>query len=198
LTCIASFRHHDKIYMACDSAFTFHPEEQVTVAEDPKKIITCPLNGGTEQVLVGVAGSMDYLCILHEELGDLGIGAVTFSGIKADIDVAFKDDDELWRKFPMGSDPACILVAIGNKLYRIATEHSWIEVADDIYAVGSGADLAIGALSALQLSARPSDIDADVVRSWLRTALLVAATYDVGVKKPFHLTNTVSRSDQEK
>jgi ATP-dependent protease HslVU (ClpYQ) peptidase subunit len=184
--------------MTCDSAWTFHQEGAISVAREPKKIIATPVLSSDEQVLVGVAGAADYLCLLHQSFPAHYSELPTFENIQARIDKAFKEDDELWRTFARGSDPS-ILVAIGSKLYRIISRYSWIEVEDNIYAVGSGADLALGALYTLQGYLRPStNIDGDTISAWMHVAMSTAATYDAGVRKPFHLVSTVRLRDEER
>ena len=200
MTCIATLRHNDTIYMACDSAWTFHQEGAISVAREPKKIIATPVLSSDEQVLVGVAGAADYLCLLHQSFPAHYLELPTFENIQARIDKAFKEDDELWRTFARGSDPGSILVAVGSKLYRIISRYAWIEIEDDIYAVGSGADLALGALSALRggKSLTAAIVDKDIVAHWLTIAIETAEAYDAGVKRPFHLISTVRLRDEEK
>jgi ATP-dependent protease HslVU (ClpYQ) peptidase subunit len=203
LSCIATLRHKNTIYMACDSAWTFFPEGAVTVASDPKKVILVGVDDNSDaQILIGVVGPGECLCTLHDELNETSLCFPTFEHVRTRIDkILTEADDKLWEKFEKGADPCSVLVAIGDKLYRIVSKHAWIEVCDPIYAVGSGADVALGALHAL--TKRKSE-DAFEVRSedeialWLAVALEAAETYDTSVKRPFCLFQTVKLSDEEK
>lgn len=70
------------------------------------------------------------------------------------------------------------LVAYRQKLYDVAPDFSVCSYADDLYACGSGSDIALGAMAALQ--------DMEPVAR-IRRALGIAERYGYGVAGPFHV-----------
>jgi ATP-dependent protease HslVU (ClpYQ) peptidase subunit len=76
------------------------------------------------------------------------------------IVAAFKEvDGEDARK------RSIILLAVSGRVYQVSGDGAWVRTADGFYAVGSGADLALGALAA---GAKPTE------------AIAIASKYDWG------------------
>jgi len=188
LTCIVALRDELATYMVCDSAWTIHGKGLITTAATPSKVISIPIGDTVERALVGVCGSGGILCVLTQAFKDYQLdSSATFRTVYAEIYEQLEAKD-LWDVFE-GRDKSEILIAIAGKLYSIHDRYTYIELAEKFTAMGSGADIALGALYALQASKQ--ETWADTSKNQVMAAMQASAAFDVGVKAPFHLFTTV-------
>lgn len=74
---------------------------------------------------------------------------------------------------------ASLIVVVNKTVYEIGSDWAWVHPADGVYAIGSGAPFALGALSVL-----PHRVVTDA-ESAVMDALLMASRFDAGTGAPF-------------
>lgn len=79
---------------------------------------------------------------------------------------------------------ASLLVVVNKTAYEIGSDWSWVHPADGLFAIGTGAPFALGALSVL-----PHGSAADAEKA-VAEALRVASCFDVGSGAPFKVTRS--------
>lgn len=94
---------------------------------------------------------------------------------------AMPDNDNKEHMAEMGSS---VIVAVNGTVYTIDGDYSWISDANGIYAIGTGAQYAMGALHALQGRKRPS---IQAARQYAMKALAAAARFDPYTGSPYHI-----------
>lgn len=196
MSCIVALQNNGVVYMGCDSAFTLS-DGAVWEAKSPRKIITVPIEGNDEQVLIGVTGDAAVLCTLHDELAEETLEkSVTFSYVKTLL-TSILEKASLWKSFNRHSDDgSAILVGMNGSMYLIVDKDCWLEVAEpQVVAIGSGGWVAQGALTILEKARTAPNLPSPAEP--MLTALETAAQYDHQVKKPFHLLSTIPYSDEE-
>lgn len=75
------------------------------------------------------------------------------------------------------------LVAYNGRIYEIDCDYSWVQDARNIYALGSGGAIAIGALATMV----GDSITKTEARKWALKALDVASQYNADTAPPFHI-----------
>lgn len=75
------------------------------------------------------------------------------------------------------------LVAYKGRIYEIDSDYSWVQDSRNIYALGSGGQIAIGALATLV----GDSITRSEARQWATKALDVASQYNADTAPPFHI-----------
>ena len=78
-----------------------------------------------------------------------------------------------------------IIVVASGVIYVICEDYSWVRDTTGVYSLGSGGDVAAGALFALGADKDPSSV-MDIERK-IRISLAVAARLDPGTGSPFHV-----------
>lgn len=94
---------------------------------------------------------------------------------------AMPDNDHKTHMAEMGSS---IIVAINATLYAIDGNYSWFSDANGTYAIGTGAQYAMGSLHALQGRGRPTSQKA---RQYAIKALSAAARFDPYTGSPYQV-----------
>lgn len=77
-----------------------------------------------------------------------------------------------------------LLVAINGTIYAVDGDYSWFSDVNGTYAIGTGAQYAMGALHALQGRVRPN---IQVARKFALKALSAAARFDPYTGSPYHV-----------
>jgi 20S proteasome alpha/beta subunit len=75
------------------------------------------------------------------------------------------------------------LVAYNGRIYEIDSDYSWVQDARNIYALGSGGMIALGALATLV----GDSITKTEARKWALKALDVASQYNADTAPPYHV-----------
>jgi ATP-dependent protease HslVU (ClpYQ) peptidase subunit len=94
---------------------------------------------------------------------------------------AMPDNDLKMHIAEMGSS---IIVAVNGTLYTIDPDYSWYSDVNGIYAIGTGAQYAIGVLYALSRKIRPT---VNTARQHAMKALAAAARFDPYTGSPYHV-----------
>lgn len=76
------------------------------------------------------------------------------------------------------------LVAYNGKIYEIGSDYSWVQDSRGIYALGSGGQIALGALAALTPS---SSMLRGEARKIANSVLEIASAYNSDTAPPFHI-----------
>lgn len=75
------------------------------------------------------------------------------------------------------------LVAYNGRIYEIDSDYSWVQDSRNIYALGSGGAIALGALATLV----GDSITKTEARKWALKALDIASQYNADTAPPFHI-----------
>lgn len=75
------------------------------------------------------------------------------------------------------------LVAYKGKIYEIDSDYSWVQDSRNIYALGSGGAIALGALATLV----GDSITKTEARKWALKALDIASSYNADTAPPYHV-----------
>ncbi len=75
------------------------------------------------------------------------------------------------------------LVAYKGKIYEIDSDYSWVQDSRNIYALGSGGMIALGALATLV----GDSITKTEARKWALKALDIASQYNADTAPPYHV-----------
>ena len=81
-----------------------------------------------------------------------------------------------------------ILVSIKSEIYAIQNDYSWDTDIRNVYVMGSGGDIALGALAALGVSRVKTMQQAERM---IRKAINIAIEYDMYCSKPIHIFTQV-------
>ena len=91
------------------------------------------------------------------------------------------DDDDVWE----------VLIAVGNRIYRMQMDLSILEPADDCDAIGCGGSVALGAFKVL------NELEPDMsIEDRMNHALRVACDTVIGCQGPFLLVETEKIPDE--
>lgn len=178
MTCIAALVHQGKVYMGGDSAGTSPWYlSQVSVVDD--KVFT---NG---KMLIGACGSFRMLQLLHYSLTppDYHTDVDLYKYMVTDFIGAVRSCLRAggWAKRENEVESGgTFLVAFNRRLFQVQDEYSVVESAEGYDAIGSGADLALGALYA-------SAGYGQTPEERIRLALEAAEKFNAGVRRPFHI-----------
>lgn len=174
MTCIVALLDKDTLYMGGDSAGV--AGLSITIRKDPKVF----LNG---HFLIGFTTSFRMGNLLRYKFkpleqtaqqSDMEYMVTTF------IDTARTCFKENGFGDKEGSEGGTFLVGYRSQLYTIGTDYQVAIPADAYDAVGSGADLALGAMYANQKSKLTPE-------QRVIQALEAAATFNAGVAAPFYV-----------
>lgn len=151
MTCIIALRQNGKVYLAGD---------RMGSSTSNKFVCQLPKVFKHGDMLIGFCGSFHLQSILHHRLEVLPIQTTNLDKYIHTKFIAELAEQVLAMDYR--SDQANyriegdLLVAANNKIYLIENFDSVIEIAGDYYAVGSGYEYALGALSVLRDNKRMS------------------------------------------
>lgn len=169
MTCIVAVTDGKKVVIGADSAFS--REGQIVISDDPPKAWKV---GGW---CIGACGDMSFLCKLKAELRN----------------ESWKTINELLenvRDVTGKGDSFDLVAGKGGKLYSAESSGAWFRVQDrragrkivkGAYAVGSGAQYALGSLYST------FGMKSDVER--IKLALNSSVYYSDGVRPPFRIVS---------
>lgn len=196
MTTIVGIQGDGFALIGCDSQVSDFAEEGyatqvVTLKESAGKIAT---NG---RYLLGAAGDVRAINILHHAFTPPA-APHTLRGKKLDhffttkfipalrecfesqgYAVPDKDDKE-----HMAEHNSSVIVAINNVIYTVEGDYSWYSDVTGMYALGTGAQYAMGALHALQMKTRMS---LSTAKKYAMKALAAAAKFDPYTGAPYHV-----------
>ena len=173
--------------LGCDSRIS-DEDGRFQISKDPKIVD----NNG---VLIASCGSSRTANILHygyvqpkpgpkENLNSFMsskfIPAMRKNFVDAGIDM--KEDGEV------AENDGGILVSIKSEIYAIQNDYSWDTDIRNVYVMGSGGDIALGALAALGVSRVKTMQQAERM---IRKAINIAIEYDMYCSKPIHIFTQV-------
>lgn len=76
------------------------------------------------------------------------------------------------------------LIAYNGKIYEVGSDYSWVQDSRGIYALGSGGQIALGALACLV----GDSVNKREAKSWALKALTIASEYNSDTAAPFHIS----------
>ncbi len=179
MTCIAGWVEGATVWMGADSAIS---HAYMLRESTESKLVR--RNG----ILFGVAGDTRAKAILAHNLeiparkkSQVAEAFIAIELVNA-IRVAFKESGMHTRKDEHESVGVTLLIAYESKLYIVGGSYAVYRTRDNFAAIGSGAELASGALYALKdYEIKP--------RERLTLALRAAAHFNPYVAKPFVITS---------
>lgn len=174
MTCIIGLEHNGKVYLGCDSQVSFGDTKQSTRLDKIFK---------RGEFLFGVAGYPRIAQILEHSLplipqtpsqSDISYLCDTFSKSVKNV----FDENDIGNKDYDGSHYGSSIVIFGYRknLYELDSNYQIIQFSDEFTAIGSGADLALGAMYVL------NDLQP---KQRILKALEASAYFSIGVSKPF-------------
>lgn len=83
----------------------------------------------------------------------------------------------------MAEQGSSIIVSVNGTIYVVESDYSWSSEASGIYALGSGAPYALGAM---QVLVRNRKLNSQLAKSYALRAMAVASKYDPGTGAPYH------------
>jgi ATP-dependent protease HslVU (ClpYQ) peptidase subunit len=104
---------------------------------------------------------------------------------------AMPDND---LKTHMAEQASSIMVAVNGTIYTVEGDYSWYSDVNSMYAIGTGAQYAMGALHALQGRGRPN---IQTARRVALKALASAARFDPYTGSPYHVYVQDGKKDSE-
>jgi ATP-dependent protease HslVU (ClpYQ) peptidase subunit len=173
--------------LGCDSRIS-DEDGRFAVSKDPKIVD----NNG---ILIASCGSSRTANILHygyvqpkplakENLNNFVtskfIPAMRKNFIDAGIDM--KEDGEV------AENDGGILISVRGELYAVQSDYSWDTDIRGVYAMGSGGDIALGALAALGISKITT---LEQAKRIVRKAIAIAIEYDMYCSEPIHIFTQV-------
>ena len=100
--------------------------------------------------------------------------------VEAGIDM--KEDGEV------AENDGGILISIRGEIYAIQNDYSWDTDIRNVYVMGSGGDIALGALAAMGVARIKTMQQAENI---IRKAIAIAIEYDMYCSKPIHIFTQV-------
>lgn len=97
-------------------------------------------------------------------------------------------------KTHMAEHSSSVMVAVNGTIYTVEGDYSWYSDVNSMYAIGTGAQYAMGALHALQGRGRPNIQNA---RRVALKALAAAARFDPYTGSPYHVYVQDAKKTQE-
>lgn len=163
------------------------PTQVNTLRSDTSKIA---VNG---KYLIGTAGDLRAINLLTHTL-QLPACPPTLKGKKLDEFVTNKVVPTLRHLFethgythtpnqdnPKAGHDSELLLAVNNTLYMIDGDYAWFTDQNNMYAIGTGAPYALGALSVLPQPKNPTQARKNALK-----AIATAAKYDPNTGHPYH------------
>lgn len=148
---------------------------------------------GRKDILIGIAGTfrmpnlLQYIPGIFPPEDELATDDIDMSYLVNEFTPIIKaitedfDDSDAWE----------ILIAVGDRIYRMQMDLSIIEPVDDMDAIGLGGSVALGAFKVL------NELEPDMpVEDRIKHALKVACDTCQGCLPPFQLMNTEKLDDE--
>lgn len=183
VTTIAGIQGEGWVVIGYDSRVTEESGRVYMLPKDNGKIV----KNGT--YLLGAAGDMRAINILAHVFKP-PICNPTMLGIKLDKFITSQFIPELKKCFEdnsyseKGEQDSQIIVVVNGTIYEIGEDYSWCHDVVGAYAVGSGSDYALGAMTALADGKKRTLTNA---RATIKTALTVSQKFDNRTSEPFYL-----------
>jgi len=163
------------------------------VTEDNTRIYTLPKDSGklvkNGQYLLGAAGDMRAVNLVNYVFKPPTINP-TYYGIKLDKFITTHFIPDLKRCFEEnsyskdGEHDSQLLVIVNSTIYEIGEDYSWAHDESGVYAVGSGAQYALGAMhTALENKKRTLA----TAKTIIRQALTICSRLDPSTGGPFNI-----------
>jgi len=95
-----------------------------------------------------------------------------------DAGIDMKEDGEV------ASNEGGFLISIKGQIYSISDDYGWDTDVRNVYVMGSGGDIALGALAALGVSKVKTVSQAEVM---IKKAISIAIEYDMYCSEPIHI-----------
>jgi ATP-dependent protease HslVU (ClpYQ) peptidase subunit len=178
MTCIAALVHEDGVYMAADTAGCY--AGTTFLLDEPKVNVR-------GEVVMGFSGGVRVMSLIHNafepptipEGRDLtAFMAVEFCDALYEMVNARKalETDGEWKRESLGG---ALLVGVRGRLFMVDTFFACSPILESYFAVGSGAELALGALYAITRSIRNWDVPDELgPESMLELAVESAVHFD--------------------
>ncbi len=181
MTCIVGLVHQGKVIIGADSQASKGYVVSTLAPSTPKVF-------RLGEMVIGVCGSLRTLQLLrfaltlpsHPESRD--VMAYIAVDVANAVRECLKSAGNAKKDSDQENHESELLIAYRGRLYSLHSDYSVMEVADGYYAVGSGAELAMGAL---HMSTHMGDLVAPKQR--VRWALEASAAFNHGVSAPFIL-----------
>ena len=179
MTCIAAVVWGNKVTMGGDSAVTGYVEQTLAA----KKVFR---HGS---FLLGYSGSvrmcnlLAYVFAPPELPADMPIERYLTTLFADALRTALKDAGNAYKEKEQEQSAGYFLLGYRDRLFRIGSDYSFVEVCEGYDAIGSGCEVALGALHATHsLELAP--------RKRIELALEAAADFCTGVGGPFTIEET--------
>lgn len=179
MSCVIGFESNGVIYMGADSAGIDSSSLSISTRVDEKVFVA-----ETNDFIMGFAGSfrvgqlLRYASDLPEQSNKKDDMAYMVTDFVDSIKNAQRDHGALRRDSEIEEHDAEFLVGYKGKLYIIESDFQVCRPIENYAAIGSGAQVALGALYAL----RDSSISP---QNKIQLALNAASEYCAGVRPPF-------------
>jgi ATP-dependent protease HslVU (ClpYQ) peptidase subunit len=177
MTCIAAVVEGDRIWMGGDSAFSERWSMSLVARANQKVFRNGPF-------LIGVCGSARVLDVLRytfkppKQPRGVDVSRYMRSVFIDAVRAAMKDAGVMWKENNLEEIESSVLVGYRGRLFCIEGDFQVGEAIDDFSAVGSGGDVALGALTVTE---------GVPARKRLLAALGAAERYNAGVRRPFYV-----------
>lgn len=182
MTTIAAVQGEGWAVIGYDSRVTEEEGRSYTLPKDSGKVFK---NGN---YIIGVAGDVRAINLLTHVFKAPPCTAATL-GAKLDKFMTAVFIPELKKCFEEasyskdGDQDSQLIILINGSIYEIGQDYSWCHDSVGAYAIGSGADFALGALNGLSEGKKRSLTSA---RAILRIALAVGSKFDNKTSEPFY------------
>jgi ATP-dependent protease HslVU (ClpYQ) peptidase subunit len=183
MTTIASVQGDGWAVVGYDSRVTEEDGRTYVLPKDAGKVFK------SGNFILGVAGDVRAINLMTHVFKAPPCTASTL-GVKLDKFMTAVFIPELKKCFEEasyskdGDQESQIMVLINGTIYEIGEDYSWCHDTTGLYAIGSGADFALGALNALSEGRNRTLTTA---RATIKTALAVSSKFDNKTAEPFYL-----------
>lgn len=173
MTTIATYIENEKIFIICDTQVTFG-SEGVFISMNESKFIKVEKE---DKMYISISGDGDVLFVLKEVIKEIELpNTFTEKFIRLELIKLLKE------KIKEYIEPTDVSLMLSTKhgIYYSRNLNIPIRVEGNFFAIGSGSDLAIGALRAIQ----PFDLTPN---EKLIKALNIASEYDIYTNTTFYI-----------
>jgi ATP-dependent protease HslVU (ClpYQ) peptidase subunit len=189
MTCIIGLVHEDTIYMGGDSALTDTDNMTQRVMADQKVFVK-------DSMIIGCCSSLRVMQLLEHslQLPDQGSRQSDIEYLVLDfmdaVRTVLKDKGSLKKENELETHDAQFLIGYNGVIYTVEEDYQMYQCTESWAAVGSGSDLALGAMYALRnVSMTPEEK--------IRVALEAAASYNATVRAPFYVLKLEPEPEEE-
>ena len=194
MTTIIAVQGPDWAVVGYDSRVTEEGGRSYILGRGSAKVVK---NG---QYLLGAAGDVRAINILAYAFAPPK--ALDLTGVRLDrfmtskfvpaLRECFEDHGYAAKESKEQASHGSVVLAIANgQIYEIGEDYAWVRDTTGIYAFGSGADYALGAMYATAGDDLALQGVTKTERA-VREALAVAAKLDIGTGPPFHVTHQIT------